>query len=99
MSSATWYEWQGNRLILTVHIQPRAKHNEIVGPHGDALKIRLTAPPVDGKANEALCNWIAEVCAVSKNQVTLLCGLSGRRKRVAIDGPCQLPLGVRSQTG
>jgi uncharacterized protein len=99
MNPASWYHWQGDRLILTVQIQPRAKHNEIVGPHGDALKVRLTAPPVDGKANAALCEWIADVCAVAKTRVTILSGLTGRRKRLAIDSPRRLPVGVRSQTG
>lgn len=98
MNPTPWYQWQGERLILTLQIQPRAKHNEIVGPHGDALKVRLTAPPVDGKANEALCEWLAEVCEVAKSRVTILAGLNGRRKRLAIDCPRRLPVGVRSQT-
>ncbi len=99
MNSAAWYHWQADQLILTLQIQPRAKHNEIIGPYGDALKVRLTAPPVDGKANEALCHWIAEICDVPKNRVTLLSGATGRRKRLAIDCPRRLPMGVRSQTG
>ena len=47
----SWLHVCGGRITLTLHIQPGAKKSEIAGPHGDALKIRLAAPPVDGKAN------------------------------------------------
>ena len=56
-------------LILTLHIQPGARKTEIVGLHGDALKIRLAAPPVDGKVNAALLGFLAKACGVSKSAV------------------------------
>lgn len=59
-------------LILTLHIQPGARKTEIVGLHGEALKIRLAAPPVDGKANAALLGFLAKACGVSKSAVELL---------------------------
>ncbi|HNN47094.1 MAG TPA: DUF167 family protein, partial [Azospira sp.] len=51
MSDPVWLKRSGERLTLTLHIQPGAKKTEVAGEHGDALKIRLAAPPVDGKAN------------------------------------------------
>lgn len=73
-------------LVLTLHIQPGAKQTGFVGPHGDAMKIRLAAPPVDGKANAALCAFLAEFCGVPKSSVTLLSGETSRAKRVKLEG-------------
>lgn len=67
-------------------MQPKASKNEIVGLHGDAIKIRLTSPPVDGKANKALVSFLAKTLQVSKSQVTLHSGLQNRNKVVQIDG-------------
>ena len=94
MNSVPWYQWNGRSLILSLHIQPRAAKNEIVGPHGERLKVRLTAPPVDGKANSCLLEFLADYCGVAKSAVTLLAGTTGRAKRVAIDQPKRLPAGV-----
>lgn len=91
---APWYHWQDGNLILDIRVQPRASRDEIAGILGERLKIRLTAPPVDGKANQILLKFLANLCAVNKSQVTLLSGLSGRNKRVAIVDPKQLPEGV-----
>lgn len=74
------------RLTLTLHIQPGAKKTEVAGEHGDALKIRLAAPPVDGKANAALLAFIAERLGVSKSAVTLKSGQTSRRKVVEVEG-------------
>ena len=74
------------RLTLTLHIQPGAKKSEVAGEHGDALKIRLAAPPVDGKANAALLAFIAERLGVSKSAVTLKSGQTSRRKVVEVEG-------------
>jgi uncharacterized protein (TIGR00251 family) len=74
------------RLTLTLHIQPGAKKTEVAGEHGDALKIRLAAPPVDGKANAALLSFIAERLGVAKSAVTLKSGQTSRRKVVEVEG-------------
>ena len=74
------------RITLTLHIQPGAKKTAVVGRHGDALKIRLAAPPVDGKANAALLEFIAEKLGVAKGAVTLKSGQTSRRKVVEIAG-------------
>ena len=73
-------------VILTLHIQPGAKKTEIAGLHGEALKIRLAAPPVDGKANAALIAFLAKACGVSKSSVELVSGETSRNKRVRVTG-------------
>lgn len=71
---------------LTLHIQPRASRTEVVGPHGDAIKVRLAAPPVDGAANDALVRFVAERLGVPRRAVRLVAGAGGRRKVVEIHG-------------
>ena len=88
---ATWYHWQDQTLTLRLHLQPKAKKDEFVGPHGDALKIRITAPPVDGKANAHLVKFLAHQFGVSQRQVQIVAGDSSRQKRVAISSPAKLP--------
>lgn len=74
--------------LLTLHIQPGAKHTAVVGLHGDALKIRLAAPPVDGKANEALLRFVAETLGIPRSAVELKSGQTSRRKVLAVSpGP------------
>ena len=82
-----WYRiGTAGRITLTLHIQPGAKKTECVGLHGDALKIRLAAPPVDGKANAALLEFIAEHFSLAKSAVTLKSGQTSRRKVLEIVG-------------
>jgi len=90
----SWYRWQGDHLILNIRVQPGASRNEIAGPVGDYLKIRLTSPPVDGKANKHLLAFLAKLCGVGKTRVELLSGAGARNKRVAIARPGKLPEGV-----
>jgi len=75
-----------DRAILTLHVQPRASRTEVAGWHGDAVKIRLAAPPVDGAANDALITFLADRLAVPRSVVSLVGGATSRRKRVRIDG-------------
>lgn len=82
----TWLRQDGDGVVLTLHIQPGAKRSEVAGTHGDALKIRLAAPPVDGKANEALIAFIAKALGVPKAHVDLVSGQTSRAKRVRIAG-------------
>ena len=83
---AEWYRRHGETITLTLHVQPGAKRSEIAGLHGAALKIRLAAPPVEGRANEALQKFIAELFAVPRRQVELKQGIHSRYKVVAISG-------------
>ena len=71
-------------LILNLHVQPGAKRTGFAGLHGKAAKLRLSAPPVDGKANAALCAFLAEICGAPKSDVQLLSGETSRIKRVRI---------------
>lgn len=72
--------------ILSLHIQPGARKTEVAGLHGEALKIRLAAPPVDGKANECLVGFIAEALGVPRARVELVSGATSRRKHVMVSG-------------
>lgn len=81
-----WLRAEKDGVVLNLHIQPGAKKTEVAGPHGDALKIRLAAPPVDGKANAALLAFIAAKVGCGKTAVALVSGHSSRAKRVRVAG-------------
>lgn len=81
---ADWYRRDGENIILTLHVQPGAKRSEIAGLHGDALKIRLSAPPVEGRANEALLKFIAKLFDVPLRQVELKRGEQSRHKVILV---------------
>ena len=81
-----WYRRNGDVITLTLHIQPGAKRTDVAGLHGDALKIRLAAPPIEGRANEALLKLIAELFDVPVRQVELKQGGQSRHKVVAVSG-------------
>lgn len=82
-----WYRQAADgRITLTLHIQPGAKKTEVAGRHGEALKIRLAAPPVDGKANEALIRYIAERLKLPKSAVSLKSGQTSRQKVLEVVG-------------
>jgi uncharacterized protein (TIGR00251 family) len=91
----SYYQWQGEQLILNLKIQPKASRDEIIGPYGEGddarLKVCITAPPVDGKANEHLIKFIAKQFGVPRSAIELLSGESGRNKRIAITSPKQIP--------
>ncbi len=86
--------WQGRDLLLRVHVQPRAGRDAIVGWHGDALKVRIQAPPVDGRANGHLVRFLAGVFDVPRARIEVLSGQTGRKKRVRIQSPGRLPPGI-----
>lgn len=94
MEHPGWYRWEGDTLILNVQVQPRASKDEIVGPHGDFLKVRTTAPPTEGQANARLIAFLAKTFKVPKSQVVLDAGGSARQKRFRIQSPRQLPSGI-----
>lgn len=86
MGGSAWLRQDGADLVLALHIQPNAKRSEFAGLHGEAMKLRLAAPPVDGKANAALCAFLAAFCGVPKSAVTLVSGEASRAKRVRVTG-------------
>jgi uncharacterized protein (TIGR00251 family) len=71
---------------VVVHVQPRARRTEVVGPFGDAVKVRLAAPPVDGAANAELVRFVAERLGVARASVRVVTGAAARRKVVEVDG-------------
>lgn len=73
-------------LVLTLHIQPRASRNEICGVQDNALKIRLTSPPVDGVANKLCREFLSDLFDVPKSAVEIISGETSRHKRVRIAG-------------
>ncbi len=73
-------------VVLRLHVQPGAGRTAVSGKHGDALKVRVAAPPEGGRANEAVIALVAETLGVGKDAVTLTSGESSRSKRVKISG-------------
>ena len=77
-------------VFVRVHVQPRASRSEVVGLHGDALKVRLRAPPVDGAANDELIRFMAESLGIRPENVTLVSGATSRAKRLFVRAPLTL---------
>jgi uncharacterized protein len=76
----------GDGVLVSCMLQPRASRNEVVGIYGEMLKIKLTAPPVDGKANAALRKYFSKLIKVPASSVTIVAGLTSRRKTVLLSG-------------
>jgi uncharacterized protein len=87
----SFYQWRGNDLFLRIKVQPNASKDELSEILGDCLKVRIIAPPVDGKANKHLIAYLAKTFNVSKSNVTLISGETGREKRIKIQSPKVLP--------
>ncbi len=73
-------------LLLALHVQPGAARTELAGLHGGALKLRLAAPPVDGKANKAAVDFIAALLRLPKSAVVIRSGLASRAKTLLLTG-------------
>jgi uncharacterized protein (TIGR00251 family) len=73
-------------VLVDLHIVPNAKKSEIVGTHGDALKVRVAAPPVDGAANDEICRFIAKLVGVPRSAVTIVRGQTSKAKTVSVAG-------------
>jgi hypothetical protein len=86
----------GADLVLDVRVQPRASRSEIAGLQGDRLRIRLQAPPVDGKANAALVAFIAGLFGVTRARVTIEHGLAARDKRLRIRDVAEVPAALHA---
>jgi uncharacterized protein len=71
---------------MAVRLQPRARANEIVGERGGVIVVRVTAPPVDGRANDALCRLIAKRAGIGVRRVSVLRGAGGREKVLSVEG-------------
>ena len=73
-------------VVLRVQVQPRSSRNQLVGLQGDALKIKLTSPPVEGAANKACCDYLAKLFGIAKGAVRLVAGGKSRQKRILLVG-------------
>lgn len=81
-------------LVLRLYIQPKASRDCLIGLHGDELKVAITAPPIDGKANAHLVKYLAKQFRVAKSQVLVEKGEQGRHKQIKIIDPQQIPAQV-----
>lgn len=81
-----WIKETSKGVLLPVRAVPRASKNEIQGIHGDSLKIRLQAPPVEGKANQALIRFLSDILNIPRSQFSIATGETGRNKTVLITG-------------
>lgn len=90
-----FFYWTADDLILDLRLQPRASRCEFAGRYGERLKIRLTAPPADGKANKQLHEFLGHSFAVAPSRVSILSGAGSRNKRVKIKRPASIPVCLR----
>ncbi len=86
-----WFSWQGDRLRLALRVQPRAPEDAFGPPYGDELRVRLKAPPVDGKANARLIAFLADAFSVPRRSVSIQRVARGRSKVVLIESPARFP--------
>ncbi|WP_028489648.1 DUF167 family protein [Thiothrix lacustris] len=89
-----FYRWEDDVLHLFVRVQPKASRDEFAEVQEDRIRIRITAPPVDGKANAHLVKFLAKTCGVAKSKVKIINGETGRNKHLSIECPVLLPAGI-----
>lgn len=87
----SYYHWDNECLVLRIRVQPRAPVTRVSDVIGDRLRIRLTSPPVEGKANEALIRFLARAFRVRRDAVRITAGETARDKTVCIRTPGRLP--------
>lgn len=87
----SWCRPHPDGLVLTLHVQPGAKKTQVIGLHGDALKIKLAAPPIEGRANEALRRFIADTFDVPLRNVEFKQGEQSRHKVLVVQGSARDP--------
>ncbi|MEZ6058878.1 MAG: DUF167 family protein [Planctomycetaceae bacterium] len=85
------FRWIGSELQVQVRISPRASRDQVNGRMGDRLKVAITAPPVDGKANAHLIAFVAKQFRVAKSQVQIVHGQTSRDKTISVQDPVELP--------
>jgi len=104
MPPAGWFQWDQSALLLSITVQPGAKRDEFVGQHGQAVKVRIHAPPIDGRANERLIEFLASAFGTPRTSVSLIRGAGSRLKKIKIDNPRRIPqvlqpLGLQTLSG
>jgi len=89
-----WYQWDNGNLLLYLKVQPKASADQWVGPHGEQYRIRITAPPIEGKANAHLSKLLAKAFGVPRSSIQLVAGENGRNKRFKILAPVKTPIKI-----
>lgn len=87
----SWFRWEQESLHLFLQVQPRASRDEVAGVQGDRLKVRITAPPVEGEANAHLVKYLAKQLGVPRSRVQVVSGETGRQKHLVVEAPGKLP--------
>jgi uncharacterized protein len=95
-SGQPWYRWDDDNLELCVRAQTRSRTEGVLDVAGDAIRVKVNAPPVEGKANQRLIAILAEAFGVSKSRVRLLHGARSRRKWIRIEHPERFPESLES---
>jgi uncharacterized protein (TIGR00251 family) len=91
MNTSAWRRDPHGAVVLVLHVQPGAARSEFAGMYGDALKLRLAAPPIEGKANAELIRFLADLFGVPTRNIVLLRGETSRAKTVRVIAPRKLP--------
>jgi len=86
LAGCSWLRDVGDGVLLFIRLQPGARRSALCGEHGGRLKIAISAPPMDGRANDALTEWLAGQLGVARRQVSIAAGAHSREKTVRIDG-------------
>ncbi len=86
-----FYYWQDKDLVLSIHVQPRSSRTGIVGIYDNKLKVKITAAPIDGKANADVYKLFAKLFGVAKSKITIINGQTSRNKNILIQSPKKLP--------
>lgn len=94
----TLFDMTGDGPVIRVHVQPGARRSAVVGVHGDALKVKVAAPALSGRANAALLELLADALGVPARALEITAGLRGRAKRVAVTGLDAVELRDRIET-
>ena len=87
----TWHRWENGDLLLSLKVQPKSSSDGFAEVLDDAIKLRIRAAAVDGKANSHLVAWLAKQFGVAKSAVTIEHGALARRKRVRVQAPARMP--------
>ncbi len=95
----SWYQINRDGVTIAIHVQPGAKRTELAGLYGDCVKVRLASPPVDGKANTCLIEFLARRLGVKRSQVTITRGMRSRRKTVFVAAAGLEPAVLLGQEG
>jgi uncharacterized protein len=98
-ASPPWYRWVGDNLELRVRVQTQCRDEGIADTTGDALRVRVNAPPAEGKANRRLLTVLAAAFGVARSRVRLVHGARSRHKRVSIERPVRFPEALEPAAG